>query len=205
VAAEAKLDALLGEEGTRSSEQAIAWTMSAKADARLAQGDPAGAFETAKEAWGHSGEPEMAYISAMFAAATMRDSVSIQTVRTKWRQGGAIELLPLQRGLDASAEALLAAIEGRWDEARAAFVSAERTFDEMGEALNLARLKLAVAGIAGDQLPEAESIGATGAAFFEERGAGHYVDAYRQTIARYAPAAPTRSSVGRSTPVRAGG
>jgi hypothetical protein len=202
-ATERALDELLLEEGTSSSEQAMGWTMTAKADARLAQDDPAGALAIATEAARHSAENDLAHIAAVFAAATLRDPTGINAARAAWRLDGSAELLPLQQALELAADALAAAIEARWDDARAAYGAAERQLDEIGQLLVLARLRLAFAGIVSGYVPDGDAIWSEGARFFEERGAAHYVTGYRQTVDRFGTSEARDTTSVRSAPVRA--
>jgi class 3 adenylate cyclase len=182
-AAEATLKTLLSSEGAAGSEQAITWHLAAMAEAQLAQGRADDAFATAAESWSHSKEADRAYVAGLFAAGAAADAAKVETVRAAWRasRGGQ---LPLHIALERIADALSAAIDGRWNEAQAAYSAASDALGQVGEKVNLARLVLAIAHLAGDQLPEVLAKVPEAEAFFAERGAASWVVAYRRSARR---------------------
>jgi class 3 adenylate cyclase/tetratricopeptide (TPR) repeat protein len=216
-AAEATLKRLVGSEGSVSSEQAITWHLAAMADAQLAQGRPDEAFATARESWGHSAEADRAYLAGLFAAGAAADRENVEIVRAAWRKAGSGQL-PLQVAMEGIADALAAAIEVRWTDASAAYSTAADALEQVGEHVTLARLQLALAELAGDQIPEVSAKVAEAEAFFADRGAAAWVAKYRATArhpaTRRAGSAGSvgagepsgrREVVGGSGPVRAGG
>jgi class 3 adenylate cyclase len=178
VAAEATLKRLLESEGSATSEQAITWHMAAMAEAQLAQGRAEEAFETAAESWSHSAEADRAYVAGVFAAGAAADSTKVEAVRAAWRAAGAGQL-PLQVALERIADALTSAIEGRWNDARAAYSAALDALEQVGEQLTIARLRVALAHLAGDRIPEVAAKVPEAEAFFAERGASSWVATYR--------------------------
>jgi hypothetical protein len=177
-AAEVTLKQLLAAESTVASQQAITWESSALAEAQLAQGRFDDAFATAAEAWSHSAEADRAHVAGLFAAAGAGDAANVETARAAWRAAGARQL-PLYLALERMADAFVAAIEGRWNDAHAAYLAAASALEEVGEAVILARLQLALAHLSGDQLPEVVAKVPEAEAFFAERGASAWVAAYR--------------------------
>ena len=107
----------------------------------------------------------------------------------------------------------MAALEGRWDDARAGLLDAETVLAAVGEALMLARFRLALGHLAAGRFPEAAIAAEQAEQWFAQLGAPTYVASYRAaaapgpagdsptgaaTPARDAPATP-------ATPVRSGG
>jgi class 3 adenylate cyclase len=200
-AAEVTLKELLASEGSASSEQATTWQLSWLAEAQLSQGRAAEAFTTAQEAWGHSAEGDRAYIAAMFAAAALADAERVEVVRVARRAAG-IGNVPLQAALERIAEAFVAAIDGNWTDARAAYRAAADALEQVGEAVTLARLQLALGELAGGDMPEVSAKVAQAEAFFAERGAAAWVARYRAT-AQKAPRAAAKPRSNSPSPVRA--
>jgi hypothetical protein len=182
-AAEAALKGLLAAEGSAASQQAITWESSALAEAQLAQGRFDDAFATAAEAWSHSAEADRAYIAGLFAAAGAADAAKVETVRAAWRtvSGGQ---LPLHIALERMADAYVAAMEGWWKDAHAAYLAAAAALEEVGEAVTLARFQLALAQLSEDRLPEVAAKIPEAEAFFAERGASSWVATYRASARR---------------------
>jgi class 3 adenylate cyclase len=201
VAAEATLQELVASEGSAASEQALTWQLSSLAEAQLSQGRAAEAFATAEESWSHSAEADRAYLAGLFASAALADGAKVEVVRGTWRAAG-MGQLPLHRALEAIADAFVAAIGGHWTEARAAYSAAADSLEKVGEAVTLARLQLALAVLAGDNMPEVSAKVAEVDAFFAERGATAWVARYRAT-ARHPESAAVRASSEGASPVRA--
>src|SRR4029079_7246317 len=86
-----------------------------------------------------------------------------------------------QQQMGATFKALL---EGRWDDARQMFVATSRTFDATQRLRHKALFQLAVGHLAGDRFAEAGEASREAEAFFEERGAGWLVPAYRAKAVR---------------------
>jgi class 3 adenylate cyclase/tetratricopeptide (TPR) repeat protein len=93
----------------------------------------------------------------------------------------------------ASAEAGLAAREGRWDQANAGYRQALDAIDKSGYRVQEAITKLEWAALAGSRDPDALAAGAAGAAFFADRGAAVVVERYRAAFVPVPdePAPPT--------------
>ena len=70
-------------------------------------------------------------------------------------------------------------MEGRWDEAQAAYLSALPRFDDMDLHLEANVLRLEFAAYLGDRFADAAAAGEAGAAWFAERGAAGVVERYR--------------------------
>ena len=182
-AAEAALKQQLKSEGAAASEQATTWHMAAIAEAQLAQGRFGDAFETAAESWSHSAEADRAHVAGLFAAAAAADAAKVETARAAWRAAGGGQL-PLEIALERMADAFIAAIGSRWNDAHTAYLAAAAALEEVGEAVTLARLQLALAHLSGDQLPEVATKLPDAEAFFAERGAASWVAAYRAAARR---------------------
>ena len=202
-AAEATLKRLVASEGVSASEQALTANLGSVAEAQLSQGRADEAFATAREAWGHSKEADRAYLAGLFAAAAAADRDKVEVVRAAWRHAG-MGQLPFYVAVERMADAFTATIEGRWTDARAAYTAAADALEQVGEAVTLARLRLALAELAGDDVPEASARVPEVEAFFAERGAAAWVARYRAAARKAPRTAPQRSS-DRSSPVRAGG
>ena len=176
--AEVTLKRLLESEGSLASQQAITWESSALAEAQLAQGRLDDAFATAAESWTHSAEADRAYIAGLFAAAAAADAAKVATVRAAWRANFSGHL-PLEIALERMADAFVAAIEGRWSDAHAAYLAAISALEEVGEAVTNARFRIALSQLSEDQLPEVVAKAPEAEAFFTERGAASWVATYR--------------------------
>jgi class 3 adenylate cyclase/tetratricopeptide (TPR) repeat protein len=168
---------------TANSAQARAWTLAAAADAIAAQGRFVEAFELARDPRATSAENEQARLAALFAAAGAGDPRWIGMVRDDMRAEG-FDRVPAGRGYVAMADSLIAALEGRWDDARAARHAAVQTLEAVGDGLVLARFGLALGHLAGDHLPEAARGASEAEHWFSERGAARHVETYRAAAAR---------------------
>jgi hypothetical protein len=104
-------------------------------------------------------------------------------VRDDMRAEG-FDRVPAGRGYVAMADSLIAALEGRWDDARAARHAAVQTLEAVGDGLVLARFGLALGHLAGDHLPEAARGASEAEHWFSERGAARHVETYRAAAAR---------------------
>jgi tetratricopeptide (TPR) repeat protein len=207
--AEAVIDETLASGIIASSGQAVARNLAAKADAQIAQGRFAEAIETAAPGATLSAESEFPQLSRIFAATAVGDSALVAVVAEELRKQG-FDQLPSGRGYIAVAAALVAALEGRWDDARRHQQEAEEPLLEVGEGLVNARFGLALGHLAGDRFPEAKRAGEDAEHWFTERGAGAYVAAYRAAAVAagmgVAPAAVGgESRQERTTSVRATG
>ena len=90
-----------------------------------------------------------------------------------------------QRGfVIAAADGLIAAVEVRWADARAAMLVAEPILEAVGEGLMLARFRLALGHLADGQFPEAANALHQAEEWFRDLGATTYVAAYRAAAAR---------------------
>jgi len=192
-----------------SSGQATSWNLAAKADAQTAQGRFSEAIETARPAQQSSSENDLAHVATLFAAAAEGDPVIVGQVANALHEQGYDQLLS-GRGYVAVAGALTAALEGRWDDARRFQRDAEAMLTEVGEGLVNARFGLALGHLAGDRFPEAARAGADAEQWFAERGAAHYVSAYRaNAVTAGAGIAGAEDKDGKgarhATKVRAGG
>jgi tetratricopeptide (TPR) repeat protein len=181
-----------------NSAQATTWNLAAKADALIAQGRFDEAFDLALKGQATSAENELAMLAAQFSAAGAGDAARIARVRDDYVAAG-MERLPAGRGYIAAAESLIAALEGRWDDARARLLDAVALLEAVGEGLALARFRLAFGHIAGDHVPEGRDAAMKADAFFAEIGASGYTDAYRARAARAAgPAERAGATDGRA-------
>jgi hypothetical protein len=180
--AEAAIDETLASGIGTGSGQALTWNLAAKADAQIAQGRFAEAIETAAPGRISSAENELPQMSTLFAAAAKGDAALVAAIAEELR-GQGFDQLPSGRGYIAAAEALGAALEGRWDDARSSQRDAETFLDEVGEGLVRARLGLALGHLAGTRYPDARRAGEEAERWFAERGAGKYVTGYRAAAA----------------------
>lgn len=193
VAAAEAIDALLAGPAIAESGQASGWALAAKADALTAQGRFEEAFAVAERSLVTSAEVELGFQAALFAAAGAGSSERVAAVIDRWRQ--LTRPLPVQRAFDAMAASLLALIDGRWDDARQAFVAAEQHLGLTGAELLAARFRLAFGHLGGRRFPEAMKALEAAQAWFAERGASAYVERYRDKAATgrdsgQAPAVP---------------
>jgi len=207
--AEAIIDETLASGVNASSSQATTWNMAAKADAQTAQGRFSEAIETAAPAQTSSTENDLAHVATLFAAAAKGDPVMVDQVANALREQGYDQLLS-GRGYVAVAGALTAALEGRWDDARSFQRDAEALFAEVGEGLGNARFGLALGHLASDRFPDAARAGADAERWFADRGAAHYVSAYRANAVTAGPGVAGAGDGGGKRPlpatsVRAGG
>lgn len=91
-------------------------------------------------------------------------------------------------------DALVGALGGNWETARTSLLRAEKLLDEVGEGTLLARFRLAVGHLAAGRFPEADAGLAKARAWFAERGAAAYAEAYEANAVR--PLAPVRAATG---------
>ena len=106
------------------------------------------------------------------------------------------ELIPLR--------ALSAAVHGRWDEARAAFVAAVPLYRQREENLEAAMAQLAAATFLGDRYPDMAAAGTEAEAWFAERGAEAVPERMRAAFrGTPAPASGGSSTSKRAVPVDA--
>jgi hypothetical protein len=207
--AEAVFDANLANAEIAASGQGTTWNLAAKADALIAQGRFHDAIEPAERGRVSSSENDLPQLALLFAGVALGDPAIVRRTRDGMRDQG-FDQLTGGRGFIAAADSLLAALEGRWDDARAAQQVAEGFLTEVGEWLVNARFGLALGHLAGDRLPEAARAGADAERWFAERGAAHYVSSYRAAAAKAgndAPPAGTPATGRReqASSVRAGG
>ncbi len=94
------------------------------------------------------------------------------------------EQVPAGRGYIDAADGLIAALEGRWSDARAAMLLAEPILEAVGEWLMLARFRLALGHLAEGQFPEAAGALRQAEEWFRDLGATTYGAAYRAAAAR---------------------
>jgi hypothetical protein len=90
-----------------------------------------------------------------------------------------VDEFPISTALRLMGSSVKASLDGRWDDARLAFVAGSRTLDSMQMLRSKALFGMAVGLLAGDRFPEAGDGRREGEAFFRERGAGWLVDTYR--------------------------
>ncbi len=95
----------------------------------------------------------------------------------------------------ASAQAGLAAREGRWDEVHAGYRGALDAIHESGYLIYEAMTGLEWGMLAGSRDPEALAAGEAGAAFFADRGAGVVVERYRAAFVAVSDGASATRSV----------
>jgi class 3 adenylate cyclase/tetratricopeptide (TPR) repeat protein len=193
---------------TANSAQATAWTLAAMADAMAAQGRFVEAFETARDPRGTSSDSELR-LASLFAAAGAGDPRRIAETRAAILADG-IGRQPAGRGYIGAADSLIAALEGRWDDAFVAARSAGDALESVGEGLVLARFRLALGNLGSDRLPEAAEAARAAEQWFAERDASRFVESYRATAARGVtpdpgPAEPGSAVPGPAAAVRATG
>ena len=205
--AQAVVDAALTSELSTASKQALSWFQAMKADALIAQGRFQEAWAAAEASWTQSSEAEMGFAAGLVAGAGSGSTTTLEATRAAWRTRLVGEQLPLIRGFEQMADALVAALEQRWDDARAAYLASAKTFDDMADYFMKARLQLAVAQLVGGRYPEADTALAEASAWFGERAASAYVERYRSTAAHAEAGVPgratSRAGADRSSPVRA--
>jgi class 3 adenylate cyclase len=86
---------------------------------------------------------------------------------------------PSRDALHAAATAALAAREGRWDDVHSGIAPAVAQLTAMGSLFYAALASLLWDALAGERDPDAAEAGRAAVAFFEERGAGSFVERYR--------------------------
>ena len=146
------------------------------------------AYEIGRRGWTTPEVQEVALSLSSFAAAAAADLERTDAVNEAMSVN-LINEFPMtvaQRQMGATFKALL---EGRWDDARQMFVAASRTLDATQRFRHKALFQLAVAHLAGDRFAEAGEGLREAEAFFEERGAGWLVRAYREKAVRPATSA----------------
>jgi class 3 adenylate cyclase len=169
--AEALIDETLASGISASSRQAMTWNLATKADAQIAQGRFDDAIRTAAPVV-LSSENDLPEMATMFAAAAKGDVAIVERVASELRQQG-YEQLPSGLGYIAAADALGAALEARWEDARRHQREAEARFAEVGEALINARFGLALGHLAGARFAEAARAGMDAERWFADRRAAH--------------------------------
>jgi tetratricopeptide (TPR) repeat protein len=181
--AEHSFDVALARPVFANSAQATSWCLAAKADALIAQGRFDEAFEIAEQGRAASAENELGLLAGLFAAAGAGDTTRIRRVRELIVEFGG-EQVPAGRGYIDAADGLIAALEGRWSDARAAMLLAEPILEAVGEWLMLARFRLALGHLAEGQFPEAAGALRQAEEWFRDLGATTYGAAYRAAAAR---------------------
>ena len=212
-AAEKAFDVALARPVIANSAQATTWNHAAKADALTAQGRYVEAFETAELGNAASAENELGLVAGLFAAAGAGDPSRIGAIREQLIAFGG-QRVPAGRGYIAAADSLIAALDGRWSDARASALAAEALLEQVGEGLALARFRLAIGHLAEGRFPEAEKDAGDAEAWFGALGASAYAEAWRQKAARAGAKEPGARKPGPdgdlaperpSTAVRSGG
>ncbi len=182
-AEEREFDLALTRPVIANSAQATTWNLAAKADALIAQGRFDEAFDEAERGRAASAENELGLLAGLFAAAGAGDPERIGKIRELIVAFGG-ERVPAGRGYIAAADSLVAALGGRWTEARSHLLAARQLLEEVGEGLALGRFHLAIGHLAENRFAEADESLARATAWFAELGAAGYVDAYRAAAAR---------------------
>ena len=163
-------------EEIKNSAQAMAANSLLAAHIHMANGRWLDAFESARDGWGDI--DAMRNPVAQLAAAAAGDRGRLEEARASVTPRGAADP-PVLAAIHDLGEALRAVLDGRWDEARAAYLSAAAALEQASGRHTLARLQLAIGHAAAGQFPEAAEAAAAAEQFFNERGAEVYVRTYR--------------------------
>jgi tetratricopeptide (TPR) repeat protein len=194
------IDRALGSQAVKDSLQAQAGLSSQKGDILMAQQRWSEAFDATRAGWNHSDMSRYALTTAMLAAAALADvdKVKEAAARLVGTEGATLPAGVAKRHI---ADALVAALEGRWDEARASYLGANRVLEGIGDHLLLARFQLALSHLAAQRFAEADEAGREADAFFTERGAASYVEGYRANAAKAPPSMRVAARSARDTAV----
>ncbi len=193
--AEELLDELLATDVVKVSAQGTAGIRHLVGEVRLLQGRWSDAFEIGRIGWEDTEVSETAFHLSLLSAiaAADRDKVDAvaDAIAAAVKDRGAPDVAFQPMGL--TAKALL---DGRWDDARQAYVAACRSLETSGRLRVRALFQMAAGHLAGDHFPEAAEGLREAETFFTERGAGGIVTRYVEKAVSPAPAArsaPTRS------------
>ena len=197
--ASAILDEVVASDTVRSSAQASATIASLIGEIRILEGRHADAFQAASEGgWNHTDAARYALIVSLFAAVAAADQDLLATT-----SAGIEEYLsgdqPMTLAVRQIYATLSAVLDHRWEDARQAYLAASRTLESAAQGRLLAWLRMAVGHAAGDHFREAADGLVLAEAWFDERGAGGVVRAYRGAAVRPgsagAPSSPLRGKL----------
>jgi class 3 adenylate cyclase len=175
--AERALQENLAGEEIQNSAQAMAANSLLAAHIHMASGRWREAFDVAKAAW--SDIDAMRNPMGQLAAVAAGDRGRLEEARASVTSRGAADP-PFLRAIQDVGDALAAVLDERWDEARAAYLSAVAQLELATGWHTLARLQLAIGHAAAGRFPEAAEAAAAAETFFNERGAASYVRTYRE-------------------------
>jgi hypothetical protein len=140
------------------------------------------AWQAARSAWLATPASGEAAIVGIFAAAALGDPERIEEAVEAHRDAhGGID----QAAVDAMGAALVAALGGAWEYARASLTAAESHLGDGGaEQLGRARFRLAIGHLAAARFPEADEALAEAERWFSEHGRAGHAAAYRAAAVR---------------------
>jgi class 3 adenylate cyclase/tetratricopeptide (TPR) repeat protein len=157
----------------------------------LAEGDWSAAMAGAREQWSVVDGIELGTMLGACIAAGANEAdwanEAVQVVSAHELRGALI------RAHGDGLRAVAALLEGRWSDARAAFLSARGPLDSGHARFTLALLNLAIGSRGGGHVPEAAEALAGAREFFAGVGAESFVDRYLRSLVPSAPA--SRASV----------
>jgi class 3 adenylate cyclase len=173
------------------STQAVTALANGEALLSFAAQDWEGAASAARSAWDMVDGVDFAVIHAAAAAAAAD--------RADWAREALAAFDRFDRrgrqigGLHLGLQATVAMLEGRWPEARTAYLDARRNLTEADARYNLALINLSVAARGQGHMSEAEEALASARQFFASVGASQLVDAYLAAVVP-GPDAPARTT-----------
>jgi hypothetical protein len=165
--------------GTQSS-QAVSSMSGAGAAIRFAAGDLNGVMAPARVGWSH---PDTADAGALMGMAAGVAAGNPEWVREALVAFGGLERHGrLSDGQRAALSAALAAAEGRWQEARAEYLTAREYLADAGAMFWSAILNLSIGARAAGRFPEAADATTAAEQFFREHGAQSFLERYRESF-----------------------
>jgi hypothetical protein len=190
----------LADPAIRGSAQAMASTAGLEAEIGMTQGRWLEAFEASRRGWTFADSARMTTQLAQFAAAAAGDAARLaEAVEAQAKNVTDDSRISQAAGLIGAT--LTALIAGRWDEARLAYLQARRSLEDLGSALQLAFLNLAVGHLGADRFAEAADAARAAEEFFSSRGADAFVATYRANAIRPALSGTSASPRAADAPV----
>jgi tetratricopeptide (TPR) repeat protein len=179
------------------STQATAGIAALSASIELAAGRPEAALAAVRPSYASSDGLQFATLVVGAASAALDRAEPAREVidvfrRYTWRGRHA-------DGLANGLEAVLAAIEERWADARSLYLAARRDLTAAGALFALAMLNATIGVRAAGHFPEAAEAWDAARDFFGARGAQSFLDSYRASVVAD-PGVPARQRVSESAP-----
>jgi hypothetical protein len=179
--ARAVIEAALASDAVRNSGQASAGVGELIGEIDFLEGRWLAAYEIGRRGWPANETTEIALQLSLLAAGAAADLERTREVNAAIATY-LVPDFPFWTGLGQMGAAIEASLEGRWDDARHAFVAGSRVFETMSYLRPRALFQIVIGHLAGDRFAEAIDGRREGAAFFDDRGAGWTVQSLTASL-----------------------